>query len=207
MKKLLLITSVLAMGALSSMAQGVVNANNAGTGVFIMIQDTTGVIDGGTAVKIGTPATAAGFTAAGPGAVSISLYAVLASANDTVSQILATTPIFTGFNVASTSGPAQGTVAPNGVFVLPTQTGFDGSQVLDFVVKATAGAYVGVSTVGAIQPITATASSQGTAGPAIWGTGSGTGITSLVLIPVPEPSTIVLGGLGAAALLAFRRRK
>jgi hypothetical protein len=30
---------------------------------------------------------------------------------------------------------------------------------------------------------------------------------SLVLVPVPEPSTIVLGGLGAAALLAFRRRK
>jgi len=30
--------------------------------------------------------------------------------------------------------------------------------------------------------------------------------TSFALTPVPEPSTIVLGGLGAAALLAFRRR-
>jgi len=33
------------------------------------------------------------------------------------------------------------------------------------------------------------------------------GFGGLVLTPVPEPSTIVLGGLGAAALLAFRRRK
>lgn len=30
---------------------------------------------------------------------------------------------------------------------------------------------------------------------------------NLVLVPVPEPSTIALGGLGAAALLLFRRRK
>jgi len=33
------------------------------------------------------------------------------------------------------------------------------------------------------------------------------GFSGLVLAPIPEPSTIVLGGLGAAALLAFRRRK
>jgi hypothetical protein len=30
---------------------------------------------------------------------------------------------------------------------------------------------------------------------------------NLILTPVPEPSTIALGGLGAAALLLFRRRK
>jgi hypothetical protein len=34
-----------------------------------------------------------------------------------------------------------------------------------------------------------------------------TGFSVAALAPVPEPSTIVLGGLGAAALLAFRRRK
>jgi len=32
------------------------------------------------------------------------------------------------------------------------------------------------------------------------------GFNNLITTPVPEPSTIVLGGLGAAALLAFRRR-
>jgi len=30
---------------------------------------------------------------------------------------------------------------------------------------------------------------------------------NLVLVPVPEPATFVLGGLGAASLLLFRRRK
>jgi len=33
------------------------------------------------------------------------------------------------------------------------------------------------------------------------------GFLNFNVTPVPEPSTIVLGGLGAAALLAFRRRK
>jgi len=35
----------------------------------------------------------------------------------------------------------------------------------------------------------------------------GTNFTGLSVSPVPEPSTIALGGLGAAALLLFRRRK
>ncbi len=33
------------------------------------------------------------------------------------------------------------------------------------------------------------------------------GLTSFNLVPVPEPTTLALGGLGAAALLLFRRRK
>jgi len=33
------------------------------------------------------------------------------------------------------------------------------------------------------------------------------GFNGLVLTPVPEPTTLALGGLGAAALLLFRRRK
>jgi len=35
----------------------------------------------------------------------------------------------------------------------------------------------------------------------------GSNFTGLTIAPVPEPSTIALGGLGAAALLLFRRRK
>jgi len=42
--------------------------------------------------------------------------------------------------------------------------------------------------------------------PAALTTGA-SGYAGLVLEPVPEPATIALGGLGAAALLMFRRRK
>lgn len=37
--------------------------------------------------------------------------------------------------------------------------------------------------------------------------GAGNWNGNIVLVPVPEPTTIALGGLGAAALLLFRRRK
>jgi len=208
MKKLLIITSVITLAALSSMAQGVVNANNSGTGILIQIQNPS--IDGGATVTIGKPATAAGFTTAGPGAVTINMYAALASANLTAAQIVAQgTLLFTGLNSASGTSAAQGTVAPNNavtsVFTLPTQTGFDGSQVLDFVFTASLPGYIGTSTIGAVQPITTAAQGSGTPAPFVWG--ASPLVSGLVLEPVPEPTTIVLGGLGAAALLAFRRRK
>jgi len=114
MKKLLILTSVVTLATLSSMAQGVVNANNIGTGVFITIQDTTGAINAGTAVKIGSPATAAGFTGAGPGQVAINMY--VAPNGTSLAALEASTPVFTGFNDASGLATHQGAVAPNGVF-------------------------------------------------------------------------------------------
>lgn len=41
----------------------------------------------------------------------------------------------------------------------------------------------------------------------IFGTSGGTVASPVLLTPVPEPSTMVLGGLGVAALAFFRRRK
>jgi hypothetical protein len=210
MKKILVLAFVVTLATLSSMAQGVVNANNIGTGVFITIQDTTGVINSGAAVKIGTPATTAGFTGAGPGQVAIEMFA--APTGTSLSALEATTPLFNGFNSPSTLGSQQGCVAPNGVFTLPTQAGLDGSALVEFIFfgSVTVGGHVysGYSTEGLIQPLTASQAAGGSTPPTIWGTASGTGITSMNLItPVPEPTTIVLGGLGAAALLYFRRRK
>lgn len=75
----------------------------------------------------------------------------------------------------------SGRVIPGGVLATLGQLGF---------VTAT-GDPNGTPTPGTPQPIT---------------TGSG-GYAGLILAPIPEPSTIALGGLGAAALLLFRRRK
>jgi hypothetical protein len=212
MKKTLLVASIATSVALGSMAQGIVNANNSGQGVLAMIQDTTGVINHGAAVVVGTPATAAGFPAgAGPGQVTYELFAAPASESLTALQIAAGPVLMTIKNSAGSAAGAQGTMALGAAFTLPTQAGFDGSGLVDFVVEglATVGTtpYMGLSTIGAIQPITLTAANGGTPAPFIWGIGSGSGISSLVLTPVPEPTTIAIGGLGAAALMFLRRRK
>jgi len=47
----------------------------------------------------------------------------------------------------------------------------------------------------------------GTPDPISGGTPAGGWNGNMVLVPIPEPTTIALGGLGAAALLLFRRRK
>lgn len=198
------------LATMSSMAQGVINANNNGVGVPIKIQDTTGKIDGGVAVNIGTPATAAGFVGAGPGQVAMSLFA--APVGTSLQALEGSTAIWTGFNSASLSGSFQGTVGPGSGFTLPTQAGYNGSAALEFIFfgSVTVGGqtYSGYSTEGTVQPITATQVASGTPAPHIWGTAdSAGGITGMTLTVVPEPSTIALGGLGAAALLLFRRRK
>jgi len=209
MKKLLLITSVLTLAALGAMAQGSINANNNGTGVFGMIQNP--LINGGTAVKIGTPATAAGFVGAGPGQIAYTLYALPDSiANGSIATLIAQgTVLASGFNVSSGLAGQQGNFAPGSGIVLPTTyAAFGGSAPVDFLMYLTATVngvpYTsGATGEGVVTPTSATAVSTGTLPISIFAPG----ITSLVLTPVPEPSTIVLGGLGAAALLAFRRRK
>jgi len=201
MKKLFVLTTVLALGALSSFAQGYLNANNQGTTTLIKVQDPN--INSGTAVVIGTPATALFGTALGKGAVTISLYA--APGNASLQTLQATTPVFTGLNSASGLSGNQGTVVIGNPFTLPTATGLDGSGTVSFVEYGVSanGLYTGWSAIGSLIP--AAAGSGGNA-PALFGAGAGQ-ISSFVLVPAPEPATIALGGLGAAALLLFRRRK
>jgi hypothetical protein len=200
MKKLFVLTTILALGAISTFAQGNINANNSGTGVLIQVQNPG--INGGQPVTAGNPATAAGFgTDVGKGQVTVALYA---AANGTATSALeASSPIWTGNMSGSGVASAQGTIAPGTAFVLPTKTGFDGSAPVEFVLYGASldGAYTGWSNVGSVQP---QANGGTSSSPSIYG---GSGITSFILVPVPEPATIALGGLGAAALLLFRRRK
>lgn len=74
----------------------------------------------------------------------------------------------------------------------------------------------GYATLAAAQAANAAGEMYGSASP-VWSQATGGGslapvstspfFTGLVLTPTPEPATIALGGLGAAALLLFRRRK
>ncbi|HWF18342.1 MAG TPA: hypothetical protein VG754_03705 [Verrucomicrobiae bacterium] len=207
MKKALILNLFIALGALSSMAQGVVNANNVGSGVSIYIQDTTGGIDGGAAVMIGIPAATAGFNGAGPGQVSFSLYA--APLGTSLASLEATTPIWTGANPNSTAPSAQGAVVPGSEFILPSP--FDGSAPVEFIFQGTATingttVYDGWSSEGVVTPYPA---SKDDPAPTIWGTGIGQ-ISSMVLTPASAPevsSTLVLSSLSAIGIFLFQSRR
>jgi len=200
MKKLFIVSSVAALGAISAMGQGQVNLNNGGaTGVFLQIQN--GTINGGVAVSVGTPATAAGFTGAGPGQVAITVWG--APQGTAIGTAEATTPLFTGFNSASALAGAQGTFNAGGAFNLTTANvpGWNGSGPLEFLFLATTTS--GYNALVEAQNITA-ATGIATPTPVF---GNGAGQIGSFTMTVPEPTTIALGGLGAAALLLFRRRK
>jgi hypothetical protein len=209
MKKLFVLTSILALGGLSTFAQGYVNANTGGSlgAALVEVQDTTQVLNSGVAVKIGTPATAKGFTDAGPGLVNYSFYA---AANGTSTAVLesAASLIATGANPTGTAAGSQGVFNIGQGLQLPTQAGFDGTALVEFAVYGVTsdGKYGGWSTVATQQPITAAAEGNSGTPTVLWGTGAGY-LNTLVLVATPEPATIALGGLGAAALLLFRRRK
>jgi len=188
------------------MGQGQVNLNDGGSsGVFLQIMDTRGIINGGAAAVVGTPATAAGFTGAGPGQVAITVWG--APQGTSLLAAEATTPLFSGFNSASAIAGAQGTFNAGGAFNLTTANvpGWNGSGPLEFIFKAT-GTGAGVPFAGTAEAQNITAATGIATPTAVFGNGAGL-IGSFVMTPVPEPTTIALGGLGAAALLLFRRRK
>jgi len=80
-------------------------------------------------------------------------------------------------------------------------TAADGSSLAAAIASGAQGLLIGTTGLGSI-----TAVSGSTPVPNVFGTGAGQ-LGAFTLNPVPEPTTIALGGLGAAALLFFRRRK
>jgi hypothetical protein len=202
MKKTLLLSTLIIGSAVSGMAQGYFDANNSSTVTPVQVQDPTK--NGGVAVTIGKPAVTAGITSAGPGLVNISLYA---AANGTSLQTLeSSTALITVQNSVSGLASFQGTFAAGNPFTLPTSTAFNGSSPIEVIFYGITsdGKYAGWS-----QEATGfTPSVAGSGAPAqsIFGSSAGL-INTFVLTPVPEPTTIALGGFGAAALLYFRRRK
>jgi len=201
MKKILLLSSVLTCAAASVMAQGYFNANNQSL-VALQVSDPT--INGGTAVTIGTPAVAAGFADAGKASTLISMY--IGANGTSLAALKQSAPAITVTNSSSGLASFQGTFAAGNPFTLPTQAGvFDGSASVEvlFFAQTIDAKYAGYTSIGTITPA---AAGSGNTAPNIFGPGAGQ-INSFVMTPVPEPTTMAIGGLGAAALLYFRRRK
>lgn len=182
MKKLVL-TLALGMACASALAQGTLNFANAGVGVNapVYMLETTGVklAGGDYLAQLWAGDSAANLAAVGPTAT----FATGAQA---------------GYFTAATGG---------GVRTIDGIAGGSDAVVQVRVWNAAAGATWAAASVNPIGFI-------GTSGtftvklavpPAT--PPNLVGLTSFAIVPVPEPSTLALAGLGAAAMLIFRRRK
>jgi hypothetical protein len=199
MKKLLVTTAICLIGAASVMAQGRISFNNAGgtAGTPIRI---SGNLDGSASVILGTTSTAQ--FGIGPASAQIRLFAGLTSTSLAPVLIGTSTPgVEFVLNTSSGIVSAQGSFQGGGNLVLP----FDGSApvFLQFTVDSINGSYRGVSSI--IQVALATGGAPSTA--VFSATPNANQWSGITMIPVPEPSSMALAGLGAASLLLFRRRK
>jgi len=157
-------------------------------------------------------------------------YEIFTAANGTAAPTLSGGTLnfsaaWTGSIVANPVYSGAGVVSPAITITLPAASGAAGNAV-EMVIVAYTGSLASPSLYGYSGDPFPVGSSVATANGLVeWSQGTGnpnkvptpdlpsalltgaTGFGSLVLTPVPEPSTIALGGLGAAALLLFRRRK
>ena len=222
MKKQIITTSILAIMAASAFGQGQVAFKTTVTknAVFYSTDKTTATL----------ALVAVDGTAGVLGAVNYEFYS---APNGTVLTAANGLPNFSGWigtAVGAVTYAAPGVVSPAITITLPSASGVAGTpaEVELFAYTGSLGAptafgYSGstfnggsftFSGNGIVYSDGALGWSQGTGNPngapptqpGTLLTGA-TGLGALVLQPVPEPSTIALGGLGAAALLLFRRRK
>lgn len=203
MKKLILTTAICLVGAATVMAQGRIAFNNSSTTPLRISPNQ----DGSGAVILGTAST--NTFGIGPAAAQIQLFAGLSSSS--LSSVLIGTGANLDFvrNTTSLLGVLQGTFTGGGNLPL---AGYDGSAPVYLQYRATAtgaaGAWLNVpfsgeSTIALVN--LAVGASPATV--VFAATPDASHFSSLTLVPVPEPSTFALAGLGAAALLIFRRRK
>jgi hypothetical protein len=195
MKKYLSMLAVVAVAA-SALAQGTVNfANNSST--LVKLQDGTSVPKDGGFVQLlwapsGTAATAWNPTqtltqwlAANQGWNAVADVKAMLSPGRFIGGTLS-------LPTAAPGAPVQAAVA-----------GWSGNYTSFDLAQASGVAQIAITPSFALNTGNPTTTPPGTPNPLT----TATGFTGVNLVVVPEPSTLALAGLGAAALLIFRRRK
>ncbi len=224
MKKLI-ITAACVAAAVSSFAQGTVSFVNGAATVYKIGNYVSGAVVSSNSVTSGTIAsqvTGNALAGASTGVIDVGLF--WSTANFTTiaggtfagfEQISSTAAgqLLNGNGSLVISGAAVGATIFMQAFAWDdsfgdTQTGAEEALAAGLFFGAnTAG--LANTTYGAIgNAISVTLGSASPApGTTIYNTPAGFFNKSIILAQVPEPATLALGGLGAAALLLFRRRK
>jgi hypothetical protein len=227
MKKALLITSLVAVAATGAFAQGTITFKTSGTKnpvysaadgttatlTTVPTSDTVGSYGAvsygmltaptGTAALTSSDLQALAFGGAAPaGWTETAITGVTLSGPGVIGTQTITLPASAG---AAGANALLEIFAYTGSLSSPTLFGYSGET---FANGQTVTSGTITTSTGALDWSQATGNPGGTPAttPGTLTVGSA-GFGSLVLVPTPEPSTIALGGLGAAALLLFRRRK
>jgi len=204
MKKILITTLLAAATAASSFAQGEIGFNqNSAANAIRVSQD-----GGSTSTKMfGSAGTYDfGLYLGSAGSSSIGQMQLVALA--TSPNVAASTTFNAGlFSYPGGTVTSPGNVANTIAFAAGTQyafyvAGWASSGGSDYLTANAAGAISGLSALGFITPV-----SSPTPVPNVFGTAAGQVGGFTLVGAVPEPATLAIGGLGAAALLMFRRRK
>jgi len=216
MKKLIIATALMAGTAVSGFSQGQVFFQNAGTSQLYFNSSASSA----NKVTIGSIASQPAAASTSTGVVDVGLYWSATAFTDAAQGTLADTVTINTTTAGDIAGP--GTFAISGA---PSGTGTDffvqvyawDSTYATPDAAIAAGAYFAAWSAGAANAtyglsgaaqeiFNATVSPA--AGIPIFGTGAGQWGRAVMLVQQgPEPTTLALGGLGAAALLMFRRRK
>lgn len=200
------------------MAQGKVNFANATATSPLLINNGTIAMTGANSAivtpgaitaRLGTASTAQ--FGIGPASVRVELLAGLTSTSLSAVLVGSSSSWAYATNTASTLGAAQGTFPGGTGVILPAP--YDGSGPVFFQARAwsigadnvtswegrfaTGAGFAGITGIISASPATGVAIP-----PQLF-----TQFGALTLYSIPEPSTFALAGLGAAAMLIFRRRK
>jgi len=218
MKKTLL-TLALVTASVAAFAQGKVSFGNDSNHYFVLGNPVLGAdlaLGGGVSSTAGnTVSGATGAIPVGPLPSGVTLIAALYAGNGTAgnnltlatSYVLDATGWLTtgrmvthGIAVAGLTGGQIDTLA----VVISDRVGAIGSAYVPDLASAAALGYQYFGTSGLFQMTPGTSLTYPSV---VTGGGTTWGPANLVITSVPEPSTFALAGLGAAAMLIFRRRK
>jgi len=220
MKKLVLTLTAISLASLAAFAQGKIRFVNDSTHLVYLSSDTTQVSAGDQA-NAGKLPGAGGSVSGAWGQGSVNLVADLYGGTSSSSLTLQSTTTFSASSLGTINGVNVATTLPGGATEFFQIQIHEADIANASLASGTNGYYFGFSTIFTTTTgsslaynslVQAGAPANSTFAPgaidesASYGAAGAKGVIQVAINPVPEPASFALAGLGAAALMIFRRR-